>query len=219
MKCCTKCMVFKDESSFDKDRSHIDGLRSWCKECRNEQWFANREENLIKKRAVYIKHRDKNLERAKHYYETADKEEMKKKRREYEDRLEVRRRIRNYWKFRRDTEPIIRLNNSMRAGVYNSIKKNKNGAGWQDIVGYSTDDLKTHLEKLFKPGMTWENYGEWEIDHVVPLSFFNFTSKADHGFRKAWALNNLQPLWIFDNRSKGGTNRLDAMEVVNEAFL
>lgn len=50
--------------------------------------------------------------------------------------------------------------------------------------------------------MSWENYGEWHIDHVTPLSWFQYKSVTDEGFSAAWALNNLQPLWAEDNLSK-----------------
>lgn len=59
-----------------------------------------------------------------------------------------------------------------------------------------------HIEARFVDGMSWENYGEWHIDHVTPLSWFQYKSVTDEGFSAAWALNNLQPLWAEDNLSK-----------------
>lgn len=52
--------------------------------------------------------------------------------------------------------------------------------------------------------MIWDNYGEWHIDHIIPISKFHFESFEDEGFKKAWALNNLQPLWANENMKKGG---------------
>jgi hypothetical protein len=60
-----------------------------------------------------------------------------------------------------------------------------------------------HLEKQFTKGMTWDNYGEWHVDHIRPMSSFNFTSVDDPEFKECWALCNLQPLWELDNLSKG----------------
>jgi len=51
--------------------------------------------------------------------------------------------------------------------------------------------------------MTWENYGEWHIDHKIPVSAFNFDHIAQGDFKCCWALENLQPLWARDNRTKG----------------
>lgn len=203
MKLCSKCKTPKDESCFDKDTTRIDGLRSWCKECRKVKWFDNREENLTKKRSAYKKNRKKNLLYARDYA-VSHKVELKEKRREYESRPEVRKGIRAYWNSRRSAEPMLRLNASMRAAVYHSIKTDKGGESWQALVGYTIEQLKAHLEKQFLPGMTWENYGEWEIDHETPLVAHNFTSRNHIDFRRAWSLKNLRPLWAFENRSKGG---------------
>src|SRR3546814_9626669 len=65
------------------------------------------------------------------------------------------------------------------------------------------------LERQFLPGMSWDNRGEWHIDHIRPLCAFEFTSPDDPQFREAWALTNLRPLWARDNLRKGG--RLDLL--------
>lgn len=49
--------------------------------------------------------------------------------------------------------------------------------------------------------MTWENFGEWHIDHIVPLSKFNLTDYEQ--LKIACHFSNLQPLWAKDNLSKG----------------
>lgn len=61
-----------------------------------------------------------------------------------------------------------------------------------------------HLERQFLPGMTWENHGRfgWHIDHIIPLSAFNFETPDHIDFKRAWALSNLQPLWWQDNLKK-----------------
>ena len=61
----------------------------------------------------------------------------------------------------------------------------------------------SHLESKFTEGMTWDNYGEWHVDHKKPMTLFEFTSTDDEGFKECWALDNLQPLWGKDNLSKG----------------
>ena len=51
--------------------------------------------------------------------------------------------------------------------------------------------------------MTIDNYGLWEIDHIIPRSFFKYRSPRNKQFKKCWALENLQPLWKSENRKKG----------------
>jgi hypothetical protein len=72
-------------------------------------------------------------------------------------------------------------------------------------LGYSIDELRTHIASLFLNGMSWENYGEWHIDHRRPVSSFKLPEQA----RECWSLANLQPLWAVDNLKKG--NRHDAV--------
>jgi hypothetical protein len=70
------------------------------------------------------------------------------------------------------------------------------------LVGYDVIELKRHLEEQFVDGMSWENYGEWHIDHIKPLSSFNITDINSDEFKKCWSLSNLQPLWAKDNLKK-----------------
>ena len=58
----------------------------------------------------------------------------------------------------------------------NGIKESKS---WETLVNYSLEDLKLHLEKQFTNGMSWENYGEWHIDHILPISSFNIQDYND----------------------------------------
>lgn len=61
------------------------------------------------------------------------------------------------------------------------------------------DQLKTHLEKQFLPGMAWENYGKWHIDHIRPRRLFD---RTEEGVKASWCLSNLRPLWAADNIRK-----------------
>ena len=75
-------------------------------------------------------------------------------------------------------------------------------AGTTEILPFNINELFTHLESKFKPGMSWENYGEWELDHIVPDSWFEYSSVYDPSFKESWALSNLQPMWKVENASK-----------------
>lgn len=79
----------------------------------------------------------------------------------------------------------------------------KNKTSVFQILGYNVETLMKHLESKFEPGMSWENRGEWEIDHVIPDSWFNYSSMEDQLFKDCWALSNLQPMWKLENISKG----------------
>ena len=105
---------------------------------------------------------------------------------------------------RMKTDPKYKLNHRMRCAVKQCLNGNKDGS-WKELVGYSVDELKRHLEKLFQPDMTWENLGKWHIDHKIPISAFNFTKPEHLDFKRCWALKNLQPMWAEENLSKGAS--------------
>ena len=75
------------------------------------------------------------------------------------------------------------------------------------ITGWSVAELIAHLTPLLEDGMTIENWGEWQIDHIIPIAKVSFESEDDPAFKAAWSLDNLAPLWAFDNNQKH--DRLD----------
>lgn len=70
-----------------------------------------------------------------------------------------------------------------------------------DLLGYSAMELKEYITKLFTDGMTWDNYGEWHIDHIKPVSSF----ANDTPINEVNALPNLQPLWATTREINGVT--------------
>lgn len=69
-------------------------------------------------------------------------------------------------------------------------------------VGYDRNELVRHIERQFLPGMSWENAGEWHIDHITPASEFKYSKPDDPDFKVCWGLANLRPLWAEDNIKK-----------------
>lgn len=98
----------------------------------------------------------------------------------------------------------VRIENAVRCRIWATIiRGSKNGRRSLSLLGYSAEDLRAHIQRQFSQGMTWDNYGEWHIDHVIPLSSFNYQTPDDPEFKAAWAMTNLRPLWKIDNLRKG----------------
>ncbi len=126
-----------------------------------------------------------------------------------EKNLEHLRETRNkYERTRKSNDPVYKLIGNFRTAIYTVLKENNltKFGHYFDILGYSQHDLIDHLEKQLKDGMTWENYGEWHVDHKLPITSFNFTTIYDEEFKKCWSLENLQPMWGEENISK--SNRI-----------
>jgi hypothetical protein len=103
------------------------------------------------------------------------------------------------------SDPAYRLTKNMRYGVWACLKEREADKVLRtfQMLPYTVEQLKAHLESKFQPDMTWENYGDWHVDHKRPISNFNFNSHKDPDFRECWSLDNLQPLWGEENWSKG----------------
>lgn len=81
------------------------------------------------------------------------------------------------------------------------LKNVKNGDYKVKCLGYSRNEFFAHMEALFKPGMSWENHGQWHIDHVKPV--IAFIREENFDLKQVHALSNLQPLWASENMRKG----------------
>jgi hypothetical protein len=109
-------------------------------------------------------------------------------------------------RYQKDKDNImIKLNTNIRKGIWESLKGAKNSRHWEDLLGYTLEDLLVHLKNLFTDGMSWKLYlqGKIHIDHIIPISLWKFESYNDREFKQCWSLCNLQPLWATDNLKKG----------------
>lgn len=151
-------------------------------------------ETKFRKRKNYDNWYKQNLEHRKEYLK-----EYREKNKE-----KIRETKRNYERTRKSNDPIYKLINNFRTAIYQVLKENnvqKNGH-YFEILKYKPDELISHLEKQFIDGMNWENYGQWHVDHIRPISSFKITEIGDDEFMKCWSLENLQPLWGIDNIKK-----------------
>jgi hypothetical protein len=80
-----------------------------------------------------------------------------------------------------------------------NVEKNKH---YFDILQYTPESLIDHLKSQFDENMNWENYGEWHVDHKLPITSFNIQEMGDEEFMRCWSLENLQPMWGTDNIRK-----------------
>ena len=74
---------------------------------------------------------------------------------------------------------------------------------WSHCLGYTTDELRAHIERQFIKGMSWDNKGMWHIDHIRPVASFDIQSVESEAFRDCFGLHNLRPVWSKENMRKG----------------
>lgn len=103
-----------------------------------------------------------------------------------------------------------KLRNKIRVAL--KRKNSKKAYTVMELIGCTISELKNHLESTFQDGMTWDNYGEWHIDHIKPCSSFNLENVEEQ--KKCFHYTNLQALWAIDNRKKS-----DKLDWVNNEEL
>ena len=112
----------------------------------------------------------------------------------------VRTKAREYMRKRLATDMSFRLLNSLRRRVRQAIRRGDKAARTAELIGCSTSELMKHIESKFTEGMSWENYGEWHIDHIRPCASFDLSNEEQQKSCFNWS--NLQPLWAKDNHRK-----------------
>jgi len=105
-------------------------------------------------------------------------------------------------------KPEIKLRIQVANKVWRALKETKTTkvGSTMDYMPYSIPQLKAHIESFFNNtnGFTWKNHGvKWELDHVIPKTWFHYTSLDSKEFRDCWALSNLMPAPIRFNGEKG----------------
>ena len=175
MKICKKCKKKLPLTEFTRCSKNRGGLEFRCKTCRADA-----------RKQYYSKNKEAVLKRNSEYYQ--------------QNREQIQKKNKKYWDDMYKNNPEFRLAAVLRRRLRSAIIDNtKTGSAVEDL-GCSIEELKSYLESKFQPGMTWDNYGEWHIDHIVPLASFNLSDRVQ--LSKACNYTNLQPLWAKDNLCK-----------------
>ena len=217
---CSKCEISKPLEKFPNDPKCSGGKRGTCKDCRLVKWIPEENEILTckicneekqftlfaskggKQKPYQCKTCLNTQERNKR---ASNPEDYNKKKREMyqiqKDNINTTRR--KTLQKRRDEDPRYRVMMALHCRLYMAVKEKKGKT--MELTGCSKEELMTHLESKFIESMTWENYGEWHIDHIRPCASFNLEDPEEQ--KKCFHWTNLQPLWAKDNLAK--SNRLD----------
>lgn len=222
-KTCTTCGTEKTISEFYKQSKKKDGLCPICKTCVKQQHKAY---NIKNKEAVKKLKADYNLankahlkEVARQYYQTHKqefyerqakwtKENPEKARassKKYVSSVKGINKRREYQKARLKIDASYKFVRNLRSQLNKIMRRNSTVkvTGSMQLVGCSSQALLKHLEDQFTEGMSLDNYGYygWHIDHIRPCASFELTDPEQQ--KQCSHYTNLQPLWWYDNFSKG----------------
>lgn len=118
------------------------------------------------------------------------------------DPKKSQKRVLAYRKKRKAVDHAYKILQNLRSRIRNVIRGHAKSAATMLLIGCSKDELMAHLERQFKPGMTWENYGfkGWHVDHRRPCAAHRMEDPEEQ--RRCFHFSNLQPLWWIDNIRK-----------------
>jgi len=184
-KICSKCKIEKDICEFHKGKTK-DGYQYKCKECKKEYSKLNfiKENN---RKTLWAKNNPTKVKESKqkYYNNNTDKEQFRNN---------------QYTQNRKKIDIVFKVSCVSRTRlieflkIKNITKKNKTF----NYIGCTPQFLKEYLEAKFVSGMSWDNHGEWHIDHIIPLS----SAKNENDVYMLCHYTNLQPLWSEENLRK-----------------
>lgn len=217
-KICNKCNSYKLLTEFNKRSREKDGYNNRCKLCYKTQRkekitnltiiitekqcnscniikpISNFKTNAKSKDGLFYKcincwepikwNKEKQKASEKKYVEN-NKDKMREKWRK--EGQKINRRIRDTLNHR--------ISGMLKSQNY--YKKNKT----LEYIDCSLEFLKKWFEFQFELNMTWDNYGEWHIDHVTPCAYFNLEDERKQ--KECFNWKNLRPCWKLENITKG----------------
>lgn len=213
-KICVNCKEEKPISEYSKKYKTKSGIQKYqiiCKKCVNEKDTERRSTDEYKEKksrydsVYYNENQEKILKRKKNYH-VENREQILQDKKDY--RLTNRGKIQEYFnnnkhkvreaqqRYRKKYPHIVAWRRLLYRTLYYMGTEKEGHTG--DMLGYTAVQLKHRIESQWKEGMCWENYGEWDIDHIRPLTSFDMESKPS----EVNALSNLQPLWREENMAK-----------------
>lgn len=232
MKVCSKCSIKKDFIFFNRRKISNDGFRSECKDCRKKQYLNNKDNIKIINKNYYEKNKSILLKNMKEYQninkldgKIINNKKLRESLKENESLCTKCLEIKNitffgkdnsrpnkinphcnecrniFFKNSKEIDPVYKLICNIRSYI-SYIYKNFNIKKTEKtitILGCTPIEFKMYIESKLKEDMNFENYGEWHLDHIIPISH----AENEHDVYRLNHYTNFQPLWAFDNLSKG----------------
>ena len=152
-------------------------------------------------RQYYAKNKERLRKHQKEYREE-NKEELSKKQKEWRqnNKEHQTKYFREYARNKRSNDLNYKIKNNLRLRIRQSINNNTKSKRTKELLGCSIEYLKQYLFEQFQDGMSWDNYGEWHIDHIRPCASFDLSDPKQQ--EECFHYTNLQPLWAIDNLKK-----------------
>ena len=171
------------------------------RKAQNKKWeLENKEKRKEQNKKWELENKEKIKEQKKEWYQK-NKEKIKEQKKEWRQKNKEKMKEQNKKKYK--TDSLFKLKCTCRNRTYDAFKSKgyKKTSRTHELLGADYETVMNHIEKQFEDWMTWDNHGEWHIDHIVPLRL----AESEEEMKVLCHYSNLQPLSAFDNISKGGS--------------
>ena len=152
---------------------------------KQKQWYEAKKQDVLRQRKQYYKSNKETIAERKKQYRQANKETINKR---FNNRFKI--------------DPIFKFKSNVRGLIYHSFKRGTNQfskkAKTEQILGCKIEEFRKYIHAKFKKGMSFDNHGQWHLDHIVPLSI----AATEEEIIKLNHYTNFQPLWAEENLSK-----------------
>lgn len=204
-KVCSKCNEKKPVSEYHKCSYSKNGIGYKCKACVLKWHTDNKERtrNKYLEKMADPKYRERR-------YALAKKSKLKNKKKQQEYKLkysklpEVRERIKEQHRIRKQTDPQYNIKRRLRWRLRDALKKAVvKGVKYKSslaLLGCDMEFFKKYIEDKFYSGMSWDNMATWHLDHIIPCSKFDLTKVEEQ--KICFHFSNIQPLLEVDNLTK-----------------
>lgn len=191
------------------------------REARQASCKAWKAENKDRTLASAREYRQKNLERVKEVSRVRYHRNLEKMRAEQNEWRaanvdHVRARVREYNNARYRAGGLFKVTNMMRKHLTRTLNGAKKQKSTAEYLGYESRALMAHLESLFDHGMTWENHGEWHIDHIIPIRHFLAAGVKCPSIINA--MSNLRPIWAKENLTSFRMPTQQDIDTIRETY-
>lgn len=205
---CNRCGFEKPATEFHKKKSLKRGFRSRCKACLNAlqrkrgDGRHKYDNGMFECSACHVEkpgcafYKDKTNVRGHSVT-------CKKCKNKYKNKYVAQREIR---------DPEFRMQRRLRASLCRFVRREVRDVKLMRWLGCDWSTFRSHLQAMFKDGMTFENYGNWQVDHICPI--YAFTQRE---LRYCWFYKNLRPMWKRKNLEKSYEISV-SMDVIKERY-
>ena len=176
----------------------------------NKKWAKNNTEKVREYIKRWQSNNPEKVRENRKRWKKNNPEKVREQKRKYskkyyiDNREKLIERAKKWNRNRRKTDLKFNIYYKMGKAIGKALKGNKAGRRWETLVGYTLNDLKKRLNKTMPIGYTWQDFlsGKLHLDHIIPVSAFNFSKPEHTDFKRCWALKNLRLLPAKENLIK-----------------